>query len=255
MNEDDEQPADFADVFTALSPPKKKRGGKGKGKSTAAGGGSAEGKGKGGRRGPSTGKGARPGKLPCLCCDEPRVANSRFCKDHKRSCDAMSYQAETSSDPEAKQIFQDIFADDAKCAGAVKKFSLDNPPTAKYKRKQLIDWVQYKRTFGVRVTRRDRSSDVPKTEREFKLWAVNQKGLTDQEAKDWWKKLLDDPNVDRDYEGYGGALQLYVPNAEQSRDRMRDRYVDNAQEEGSAVDKKAKPQDIEAWKFGKGIFW
>ncbi|CAE7529917.1 unnamed protein product [Symbiodinium sp. KB8] len=174
-----------------------------------------------------------------------RVSNSRFCKDHKRSADAMSYQAEKSDDPEAKETFDQIFADDAAMAAAVNQFSKDNPPCAKYKRKQMIDWLQYKRSYGTRVTRRDRGTDVPKTEKEFKLWCVNVKGLTEQETKDWWAKLLDSPGVDRDYEGYGGKLRLYIPNAEEGRDRLRDQYIDNRQEEGSAVDKRAKPQDQE----------
>ena len=177
------------------------------------------------------------------------MSNSRFCKDHKRSADAMSYQAEKSDDPEAKETFDQIFADDAAMAAAVNQFSKDNPPCAKYKRKQMIDWLQYKRSYGTRVTRRDRGTDVPKTEKEFKLWCVNVKGLTEQETKDWWAKLLDSPGVDRDYEGYGGKLRLYIPNAEEGRDRLRDQYIDNRQEEGSAVDKRAKPQDQEARGF------
>ena len=238
---------DLADLGTKPKSPKKKKTGspKAKGKNArvkAAARASP-------KRGGKTGKGQRPGKLPCICCEEMRVSNSRFCKDHKRSADAMSYQAEKSDDPEAKETFDQIFADDAAMAAAVNQFSKDNPPCAKYKRKQMIDWLQYKRSYGTRVTRRDRGTDVPKTEKEFKLWCVNVKGLTEQETKDWWAKLLDSPGVDRDYEGYGGKLRLYIPNAEEGRDRLRDQYIDNRQEEGSAVDKRAKPQDQEARGF------
>ena len=119
-------------------------------------------------RGAKTGKGSRPGKLPCLCCSQPRVSNTRFCKEHKRSVDAMWYQAEAEvekdPDSEAKEILDEIMADDGRAAAAVTKFSKDNPPTAKYKRKALINWTEYRRSFGVKVTRRDRTSDVPMTD-------------------------------------------------------------------------------------------
>ena len=229
-------------ILPSPSPLPKKKRGKGGGKGSPKAKAKAQAK-----RGALTGKPGRPGKLPCLCCEEAPAANSRFCKDHKRSCDAMSYQAKHSGEERAQEIFDELFADDSRIGPAVKEFSLQNPPTQKYKRKQLIDWVAFRRAYGVKMTQRDRSGDLPKAYKEFKIWCVNKKGLTDDQAKDWWKKLLDDPTVDRDNDGFGGAFRLWIPNAKQSRDRLRDSYIDNRQEEGSAVEKKPKPSDAQAW--------
>ena len=59
------------------------------------------------------------------------------------------------------------------------------------------------------------------------------------------KELKDDPKVDRDHKARGGRLQLFIPAAIVARERMRDRYIDNMQEEGSTPMKKPKPKDIQ----------
>ena len=69
--------------------------------------------------------------------------------------------------------------------------------------------------------------------------------MPEEEAKEWWDQLKDDPSVDRHQKGRGGRLQLFIPNADVRRERLRDRYIDNAQEEGSAPLKKPRKADID----------
>eukprot|EP00972_Heterocapsa_arctica_P113283 16436264-Heterocapsa_arctica.AAC.1 len=93
---------------------------------------------------------ARITKGECICCELPRVQNTKFCKDHKKSSEAMRYQASSSKDPDIQESCDALFKDEALLIEAVQKFTIENPPTAKYKRKSLIDWTQYSRKSGVK---------------------------------------------------------------------------------------------------------
>ena len=156
--------------------------------------GTAGGKSKGKGRGRGAGSGrkttTRVAKPPCLVesCQALRSANARFCVDHKRNTEAMEYQATNSSEPDALDLWKAMKENDAACAKAVYEFSLDNPPDAKYRRKSLIDWAQYRRVYGSRVTKRDRCGDVPMWEGEFLHWAQETKRLPEAEAVSWWKE-------------------------------------------------------------------
>lgn len=81
------------------------------------------------------------------------------------------------------------------------------------------------------------------TEAEFKLWATNVKGLPDSDALLWWNQLDSDANVDRDNLGFGGRKQLWVPNVQQCRERVNERYIDNFQEEASQLQRGSKEAD------------
>jgi hypothetical protein len=56
-------------------------------------------------------------------CDEPRANNVKFCKEHKRSWDAMSYQAAKSTDPEAEATWNELNESDAALSEAVTNFA------------------------------------------------------------------------------------------------------------------------------------
>ena len=106
--------------------------------------------------------------------------------------------------------------------------------------------VQYRRVYGEKVTKRDRTAAVPMWEEEFKHWAVDMKRLSEEEAQDWWKEMLDDPRIERDNAGRGGRLQLFVPKAMVAREQLRDRFIENLQEEMSNPSKKCKEADRQA---------
>ena len=60
------------------------------------------GRGRGGR-----GRGMEQKKQPCICCDDPRVNNTRFCAVHKRSYDSMRYQMQAQKDDDLAAIFEE----------------------------------------------------------------------------------------------------------------------------------------------------
>ena len=63
------------------------------------------------------------------------AANSRFCKDHKRSYDSMAYQAKKAEEQGtegAVEAFNACMASDLKAGEEVKKFAEINPPDRMY---------------------------------------------------------------------------------------------------------------------------
>ena len=89
----------------------------------------------------------------------------------------------TDKDSEAKDIFKALDQNDEWVAQAVRTYSIENPPSAKYQRKGLIQRANFKRQYGIRTTRRERCGDVPMWEKEFVKWATEAKRLPEEEAK------------------------------------------------------------------------
>lgn len=153
----------------------------------------------------------RTAKLPCLVldCEAVRSSQCRFCAMHKRSEDAMKYQAKAQGQ-EAEQMMAQVLADDEKAAHEVAMFSKINPPDKKYARKKLIQWASYLQKQYRKTSTKESSGEVPMTMQAFKCHCENVLGLTEQEWKGWWAELLADKTVQRDSEGFRGRLQLWV---------------------------------------------
>lgn len=144
----------------------------------------------------------------------------------------MDYQAKNSDDPAALPAWQAWLEGEAKLAQSVRDFCLENPPSAKYQRKGLIQRAQFKRRYGIVTKRRERAGCVPMTKEEYVHWMTETKRVPKPEAESHWKSFEDDPAVDRDTDGIGGRQQLWIPNAFRSREFFRDKFVESAQEEG-----------------------
>ena len=216
---------------------------------------SFEGKGRGRGKGKSKAKakakagsgGSRPGKGPCLCCKEPRHANSRFCKDHKRSYDSMAYQAkkaEEQGEAGSVEAFNNSMADDFSAKAAIEKFCEINPPDQRYSRKSFIDWADFKKTFGQRTDIIDRSKSKPMWEGEFISWAMNEKALPKAEAEQWWKEHYNNPRIERDNDGYKGRLQLWIPTGS-SKLVDKSRFSESSTSQGSKPMKNPTSADVE----------
>ena len=191
--------------------------------------------------------GSRPGKGPCLCCQDPRHSNTRFCKLHKRAYDSMAYQArkaEESGEVGAVQAFQAVMGDDVTAKSEICKFCELNPPDSRYARKSFIDWTCFTKMYGHRTEIIDRSKCKPMWEGEFLLWAQNEKALTKAEAESWWQEYLNDPRVERDNDGYKGRLQLWVP-CGVSKLTDKSKYTDSVAQQGCKTLKNPKAEDIE----------
>ena len=234
MADDDEAGEEWDDLNQSEVTPTKAQ-------STPEKGGSGRGRG-GGR-----GRGAKEPKRPCICCEEVRVHNTRFCLLHKRSFDNMRYQMQSQKDEALALVFEEKMKIDSHAKAQVLDFTQLNPPDKRYARKQLLDWTAFKRVHGVRMTHKEDAKEKPFTEAAFKIWAVSKQGVCEEEAKKEWDKHYHDPKVDRDQLGLGGALRLYIPGF-LSRSWGRETYTDNQQEEGSKPIKDPSDKDRQMFK-------
>ena len=158
------------------------------------------------------GKGA---KAPCLApsCEDARVTGKRFCEIHKRSEDAMKYQAgaQQKIDGEALTLMNKLLSDDILAGIEVEKFGKQNPPDKKYLRKQLVQWASYLKISYKNVFTKEENTEVPMTQAAFNKYCELTLGLTDVETKDWWKELYSNPKTERDTDGFKGRVQFWIP--------------------------------------------
>ena len=157
----------------------------------------------------------------------------------------MSYQAANSTEDDAAEVFEMLSADELKLGKAVAQFADSVPEGNKWMRKAFIDWAQYKKTYGIKTTRRDRDGEVPMTELEYVCWATEVKQVPNAEAKSLWASHVDDASIDRDNDGLGGRLQLWIPKVKRTRENIRDKFVQDSTEECSQALKKPKPQELD----------
>ena len=126
-------------------------GGDGDGELAAAPGNGRKARGK--AKAKSGGGGSRPGKGPCVACEEPRHANTKFCKNHKRAYDATAYQAkkaDQNGEDGALAACNQSMQDDFSAKQALEIWTQKNPPDSRYTRKAFIDWADFRKTFGQR---------------------------------------------------------------------------------------------------------
>lgn len=139
-------------------------------------------------------------------CPFPKYPGSRFCStaDHKKAFDNMMYQRKSRKDlsKEEKEAFDAEMKDDGAAGKAVGNFARDNPP--EMKRKGLVDFAKFVRSYGQRVSSKASEGTVPMTERAFFKHAENVMGLTDDEAKEAWQGYEKDPGIERDNKGFRG---------------------------------------------------
>jgi hypothetical protein len=183
------------------------------------------------------------GKISCIVpsCDLPRHNRTRICKLHQRSSQGLCYQVDRCENIETIANFYEKYKDDAWAGQEVEHYAQENPPTAKYARKKLIDLARYRRTQGIRTMKGSREQDVPMTWEEFMHWATDKKRVPEDEAKEWWSELKADPHVARDNGGRNGRLQLWVPNADKCSFRGSERFTEHAVDEES---KNGKPAEV-----------
>ena len=136
-------------------------------------------------------------------------------------------------------------AKDSTAAEEISKWCEMNPPEAKYTRKKFIDWAQFTKRYGQRHSTVDRRKSEPMMEKEFTLWAENIKGFTPSEAKDWWQEFLDNPAITRDFKGFRGRLQLWIPKSI-TKENLVETYIDSCQERGSKASKKPADKVMES---------
>ena len=100
---------------------------------------------------------------------------------------------DTEEERELKSKARATIDDDTTLAREIKLFSVENPPDAKYVRKKLINWVEFKRRHGVRKSDILVNPTQPMTQARHSIWATREQGMSEEDAKQQWKQLHDDP--------------------------------------------------------------
>ena len=124
----------------------------------------------------------------CICpgCVFKKNPGSRCCAeaDHKRGYDNLLYQRKARRDlsQEDRDNFDNAMRSDEFAGKTVKEFCQDNPP--ELRRKSLVDFSQFSRSKGMRVSAGQQSGSTPMTERAFYRYTENILGLSAEESKE-----------------------------------------------------------------------
>ncbi|CAE7244197.1 unnamed protein product [Symbiodinium sp. CCMP2456] len=167
-------------------------------------------------------------------CELERLRNQKWCAGHKRAYAALMAQAKKDGKLE---VVKEIMADDQRCQICMREWCEKNPINERWSRKRLFDWSQFTERHGRRDYDGDHDGDVPMTEAEFLNWAQTVKRLTATGARHWWTEMKDG-NVRRDHggrdsEGKLGAERLWVPSAQEARERKKGRFGEISVAQGS----------------------
>jgi len=165
-----------------------------------------------------------------MVCEKKKLKNHKWCDDHRRLTDNMSDQAKQSG-KEAMKLLNITFMDRQSATSAVTEFEGKCP--AKWGRKPLIDWSQFRRTYGVSTTWRIRDSDQQMTLLQYiaHFEKLENGGIAPELSKENWAALKES-TPEKEHEYQGNNLMLFVEMPKQ-RHRDRDVYNDAKFEEGS----------------------
>ena len=124
--------------------------------------------------------GAEAKKCFASKCCRPKKLNSKFCADHHRCAENMSYQAKAKTPPEMNSLLE-VLNDPGKAQIALDDFCRDNPHNG---RKKLIDWLSFKRKHGVRVSVTYREGEIEMDILTYWTDVGQPRGWTRQESDD-----------------------------------------------------------------------
>ena len=120
-------------------------------------------------------------------------------------------------------------------AVALGKFNQRNPPSSRYKRKEMIESARF-----IQIKSRIHAEDSnhrckPYTQASFVMRCTTKFGLIAEQAKDWFSNFKANPHIERDNDGYGGVEQLYVPIGKLKGRRVIEQVASNVEQEGSRI--------------------
>ena len=123
----------------------------------------------------------------CQACSVfKKYPGNRYCAegDHKKGYDNLLYQRKNRRDlsQEDPDNFDSAMRSDEFAGKTIKEFCQDNPP--ELRRKSLVDFSQFSRSKGMRVSATQQSGSAPMTERAFYRYTENVLGLSPEESKE-----------------------------------------------------------------------
>ena len=157
----------------------------------------------------STRAGGQPSTKTCFAgsCNVECVKGKRWCADHNRMFDAMSYHARKDKETEA---FNKVMSNAIEAERAFNRFSEDNPIEGKWTRKKFIEWSQFKKEHSLATVQVDRRGAKPFEKNQWLQRGMNKMGWTKQQCLVEWDKHAKDATVDRDSLGLDGSLRLWI---------------------------------------------
>ena len=187
---------------------------------------------------PRQGK-ATPGRSEKKCfvtkCTRNKAGNSKWCCDHKRTTDAMVYQAKRD---EQVDTLSKVLNDEVEAEKAIEDFETASPP-GKF-RKHAIDWVSFMKKHGVR------RSFMKDENEELMSWGdyrkfCEQKDKNEAWAKCEWERMRGRPQ-EFEQEGEGPTMKIWVP-TRITRKRRHEQFIEDDVSEGSRQLKGMKKED------------
>ena len=173
----------------------------------------------------------------CFVCDLQKKGNSKFCKDHHPMYESIKHQAHNKGEMEA---FIEVFACEAKARAALLQWVKDNPPGKRF-RKKLIDFHQWRRDYGVRISFVQRDNEIEMDETDFVVYQTESRKKEKSWAHQEWQRLIDDPKVDTSGEGVNKKIWVTLP---KTRERVRENFEQNQLSEASKDLKELNDGDV-----------
>ena len=189
-------------------------------------------------------KGADLSEFMCFSskCVRPKVKNGKWCSFHKRAFDAMHFQAKA-NDPSEEATLMAAMSTAESSAVAFGEWEAINPDDVKFKRENLLDWVQFKKKVGERKAVTNRDACQLMEEREYMIWGTEKKGWFQSECQDEWNRTLSDKDVEKDPFGMKGRQRCWV-DKKQVRLRDHTRFTEGTVEQGSKAQRTPTNRDV-----------
>lgn len=179
-------------------------------------------------------------KALCFVCPVRKIGKTRFCKAHKKTYDAIRYQADQAGE---RALFDKLMEDPEKARESIVEFERNN--AGGRWRKRLIDWVQWKRTYGVTTSQTRREKQTLMDADDYMGYILGKRPhWTREEARKDWERVKAEARPE-DCEGDGANKLVWISKAK-SRFRDHTTFITGAVEEGSKAVKTPKPEDLEA---------
>lgn len=155
--------------------------------------------------------GGNGGKIIKSCfaadCSEECIKGKKWCSNHNRIFDAMSYHAK--KDGESK-VFMQVMSDAIECAKAFKRFSDENPIQGKWQRKRFVEWSQFRKEHSLAIVHNDVQGTKPFEKGQWVQRGIHKMGWSKQQCLSEWERHCKDNSVQRDSLGLDGALRLWI---------------------------------------------
>lgn len=191
----------------------------------------------------------------CIMGDgKPRYCRMRFCQYHKQIMDIAFYQADHPKDGEeacGKEV-KKALEDDEVAIEVCRLYEKNMPADSSLGKKQkkggaprFVHTAQFRKRFGVRMSKRTVESEKPTEEIEF-ISNMERKGWPKAEAKAEWKRVSSRAEV-ADHKGLRGATRYWIE-LDSVRERVKEIFIDSGVDQTGDLMKGVKGSQLDSMK-------